>query len=57
MCFKNLPVSIDEAGVATLVEGAGNPYALEGPVRSSFTKIDYGDLENNPQVKDWMPSS
>ena len=54
MCFKNLPVNIDDAGVATLVEGAGNPYALDTALRTSFTKVDYGDFENNPQVKDWM---
>lgn len=54
MCFKNLPVTIDAAGVATLNEGVANPYALDPLTRTSFTKVDYGDIDNNPQVKEWM---
>jgi len=29
MCFKNLPIEFDAAGVATLKEGVGNPYAYQ----------------------------
>ena len=54
MCFKNLPVVFDDAGRASLAEGVANPYALDREVRTSFTKADFGDIESNPQVRDWM---
>jgi hydrogenase large subunit len=47
MCFKNLPIEFDEAGVATLRQGIPDPYSFE----TSRPRVDVTDEEREEQIQ------
>jgi hydrogenase large subunit len=47
MCFKNLPIEFDEAGVATLRPGVRDPYSLE----VSRPRVDVTDEDREEQIQ------
>jgi hydrogenase large subunit len=53
MCFKNLPVEIGDDGMARLIEGMGNPYAVTQ--RPPQPRIRGGGVmtEAPPRLRDW----
>jgi hydrogenase large subunit len=53
MCFKNLPIDFDEAGVATLREGVRDPYSLE----TSRPRVDVTDEEREEQIQRLMAAN
>jgi hydrogenase large subunit len=47
MCFKNLPIEFNEAGVATLKDGVRDPYSLE----TSRPMVDVTDEQREAQIQ------
>ncbi|MEL7210968.1 MAG: nickel-dependent hydrogenase large subunit, partial [Actinomycetota bacterium] len=62
MCFKNLPIEFDAAGVATLRKGVGDPYGVTTQPIKQYVRPEEGDLAGSlgaavstapPRLREW----
>ncbi len=53
MCFKNLPIQFDDTGKASLIEGAGNPYAVSVAKPRPVVRGGGVMTAAPPKLRDW----
>ncbi len=58
MCFKNLPIQFDDNGKASLIGGAGDPYAVTVAeprdfVREAASRRSAGSMAAPPRLREW----
>ncbi|MGH1491438.1 MAG: nickel-dependent hydrogenase large subunit, partial [Acidimicrobiales bacterium] len=55
MCFRNLPIEFDSAGVATLREGIGDPYGVINQPIKQYVRPEGGGPAGSapPRLREW----